>query len=59
LNGDSNGGKTLLSNVGEAETEPTLRKHLQSVQDEAIDVNANRDSFFVAADLAQYAKKVE
>jgi electron transfer flavoprotein beta subunit len=55
---DQTGGKLTVLNVGEAETEPTLRKALAIGADEAIRVNANpKDSFFVASQIAHYAKE--
>jgi electron transfer flavoprotein beta subunit len=44
-------------NVGQAETEPTLRKALAIGADDAIRVNAEpTDSFFVASQIAEHAK---
>jgi electron transfer flavoprotein beta subunit len=55
---DQTGGKLTVINVGEAETEPTLRKALAIGADEAIRVNSNpKDSFFVAKQIAHYAKE--
>jgi electron transfer flavoprotein beta subunit len=55
---DQTGGKLTVLNVGEAETEPTLRKALAIGADEAIRVNSNpKDSFFVAKQIAHYAKE--
>mgnify|MGYP000467886290 FL=1 len=55
---DQTGGTLTVLNVGEAETEPTLRKALAIGADEAIRVNANpKDSFFVASQIAHYAKE--
>ncbi len=52
-------GATLtVLNVGEAETEPTLRKALAIGADDAIRVNAfPKDSFFVAKQIAAIAKE--
>lgn len=45
-------------NVGEAETEPTLRKALAIGADDAIRINSfPKDSFFVAQQIAQIAKQ--
>jgi len=55
---DQTGGKLTVLNVGEAETEPTLRKALAIGADEAIRVNSiPKDSFFVAKQIAHYAKE--
>ncbi|SIN77124.1 electron transfer flavoprotein subunit beta/FixA family protein [Algoriphagus halophilus] len=53
---DQTGGKLTVLNVGEAETEPTLRKALAIGADEAIRVNTPpKDSFYVAKQIAHYA----
>jgi electron transfer flavoprotein beta subunit len=54
-------GATLtVLNVGEADTEPTLRKALAIGADDAIRVNAfPKDSFFVAQQIAAIAKANE
>ncbi|MFC3414484.1 electron transfer flavoprotein subunit beta/FixA family protein [Algoriphagus hitonicola] len=55
---DQTGGKLTVLNVGEAETEPTLRKALAIGADEAIRVNSfPKDSFFVAQQIAHFAKE--
>jgi electron transfer flavoprotein beta subunit len=55
---DQSGGKLTVLNVGEAETEPTLRKALAIGADAAIRVNASpEDSYFVAKQIAHYAKE--
>ena len=55
---EANGGKVTVLNVGEAETEPTIRKALAIGADEAIRVNAfPSDSFFVARQIATVAKE--
>ncbi len=55
---DQSSGKLTVLNVGEAETEPTLRKALAIGADEAIRVNADPiDSLFVARQIAHYAKE--
>jgi electron transfer flavoprotein beta subunit len=51
------GASLTVLNVGEAETEPTLRKALAIGADDAIRVNAfPKDSFFVANQIAHVAK---
>jgi electron transfer flavoprotein beta subunit len=51
------GATVHVLNVGQAETEPTLRKALAIGADEAIRINAEpTDSFFVAAQIAAQAK---
>src|SRR5690606_11585238 len=55
---DQTGGTLTVLNVGEAETEPTLRKSLAIGADDAIRVNSfPKDSFFVATQIAHYAKE--
>ncbi|MGB3464803.1 MAG: electron transfer flavoprotein subunit beta/FixA family protein [Cyclobacteriaceae bacterium] len=55
---EQSGGKITVLNVGEAETEPTIRKALAIGADEAIRVNAEPvDSFFVAKQIAKIAKE--
>ncbi|WP_200977056.1 electron transfer flavoprotein subunit beta/FixA family protein [Echinicola sp. 20G] len=55
---DQTSGSLTVLNVGEAETEPTLRKALAIGADEAIRVNAfPSDSLFVANQIAHYAKE--
>lgn len=55
---DQTGGKLTVLNVGEAETDPTLRKALAIGADEAIRINAHpKDSYFVAQQIAQVAKE--
>ena len=50
---DQTGGTLTALNVGEAETEPTLRKALAIGADDAIRVNSfPKDSFFVAKQIA-------
>lgn len=54
---EQHGGTVTALNVGEAETEPTLRKALAIGADDAIRVNAfPSDSFFVAKQIANVAK---
>lgn len=51
------GGTITVLNVGEAETEPTLRKALAIGADEAVRINTfPKDAFFVAKQIANYAK---
>ena len=55
LRGDS--GSVTVLNVGEADTEPTIRKALAIGADEAIRVNAfPKDSYFVASQIAAVAR---
>ncbi|GGF28998.1 electron transfer flavoprotein subunit beta/FixA family protein [Echinicola rosea] len=55
---DQSSGSLTVLNVGEAETEPTLRKALAIGADEAIRVNSfPSDSLFVASQIAHYAKE--
>jgi len=55
---EQNGGSITVLNVGEADTEPTLRKALAIGADEAIRVNAEpTDSLFVAQQIAAVAKE--
>ena len=50
-------GTVTVINVGEANTEPTIRKALAIGADDAVRVNAApRDAYFVAYQIAQYAK---
>lgn len=54
---EQSGGSVTVLNVGEAETEPTLRKALAIGADDAIRVNAfPSDSFFVANQIADVAR---
>lgn len=54
---ETHGGSITVLNVGEAETEPTIRKALAIGADDAIRVNANpTDSFFVAKQIAAVAQ---
>lgn len=54
---DQTGGSLTVFNVGESETEPTLRKALAIGADDAIRVNSfPKDSYFVAQQIAHYAK---
>jgi electron transfer flavoprotein beta subunit len=56
---ESHGAQITVLNVGEAETEPTIRKALAIGADEAIRVNAHpSDSFFVAEQIAAAAREV-
>lgn len=55
---DASAGKLTVLNVGEADTEPTIRKALAIGADEAVRVNAfPSDSFFVANQIAAVAKE--
>jgi electron transfer flavoprotein beta subunit len=54
---EASGATVHVLNVGQADTEPTLRKALAIGADEAIRVNAEpTDSFYVAAQIAAQAK---
>ena len=55
---EATGGTVTALNVGEAETEPTIRKALAIGADQAIRINANpTDSFFVAQQIANVARE--
>lgn len=55
---EANNGKVTVLNVGEADTEPTIRKALAIGADEAIRVNAfPYDAYFVAEEIAKIAKE--
>ncbi len=55
---DQHGGTVTALNVGEAETEPTLRKALAIGADDAIRIDAfPSDSFFVAHQIARVARE--
>ena len=55
---EATGGTVTVLNVGEAETEPTIRKALAIGADQAIRINANpTDSYFVAQQIAHVAKE--
>jgi electron transfer flavoprotein beta subunit len=54
---EQNGAEVTVVNVGDASTEPTLRKALAIGADKAVRVNAEpTDSFMVASELAEVAK---
>ena len=55
---EAQGGTVTVVNVGEADTEPTIRKALAIGADDAIRVNAYpTDAFFVATQIADIARK--
>lgn len=55
---EATGGKLTVLNVGEAETEPTIRKALAIGADEAIRVNIfPSDAYLVAEEIAHVAKE--
>ncbi|MBC7450797.1 MAG: electron transfer flavoprotein subunit beta/FixA family protein [Cytophagales bacterium] len=55
---EQSGGTVTVLNVGEADTEPTIRKALAIGADDAIRVNAvPKDAAFVAAQIAAIAKE--
>ena len=54
---DGGKGTVTVIHVGEANTEPTIRKALAIGADDAIRINANaKDAWFVANQIAQYVK---
>ncbi len=54
---EANGGSVTVLNVGEADTEPTIRKALAIGADDAIRINAfPKDAQFVAAQIVAVAK---
>jgi electron transfer flavoprotein beta subunit len=54
---ESKGGSVTVINVGEASTEPTIRKALAIGAADAVRVNAHpRDGYFVAHQIAAHAK---
>lgn len=54
---EQHGGSITVLNVGEADTEPTIRKALAIGADDAVRINAvPDDSMFVAKEIASYAK---
>ncbi|MEQ9231790.1 MAG: electron transfer flavoprotein beta subunit/FixA family protein, partial [Cyclobacteriaceae bacterium] len=55
---EATGGSITVLNVGEAETEPTIRKALAIGADDAIRVNAfPEDALFVAKQIAKIAQE--
>ncbi|WP_162340033.1 electron transfer flavoprotein subunit beta/FixA family protein [Cyclobacterium salsum] len=55
---EQGGGSITVLNVGESDTEPTLRKALAIGADEAVRINAfPRDAAFVAGEIARFAKE--
>ncbi|MBS1764317.1 MAG: electron transfer flavoprotein subunit beta/FixA family protein [Bacteroidetes bacterium] len=55
---EKDGGTVTVINVGDNTTEPTIRKALAIGATDAVRVNAvPRDAFFVATQIADYAKK--
>ena len=55
---EAQGGTVTVINVGEADTEPNIRKALAIGADDAIRVNAKpTDAFFVAQQIAHYARE--
>jgi electron transfer flavoprotein beta subunit len=54
---EGNGGTVTVINVGEAVTEPTIRKALAIGATDAVRINTvAKDAFFVASQIAAYAK---
>jgi electron transfer flavoprotein beta subunit len=55
---EKSGGSVTVINVGEAATEPTIRKALAIGAGDAVRINANpKEALFVAIQIAEYAKK--
>jgi len=55
---EASGGSVTVINVGDAATEPTIRKALAIGATDAVRVNAApRDAYFVSKQIADYAKK--
>ncbi len=55
---EQHGGTVTVLNVGEAETEPTIRKALAIGADDAIRINAHpSDAFFVAQQIASVVRE--
>ena len=55
---DQQGGTVTVLNVGEVDTEPMIRKCLAIGADDAVRIDAEpTDSYFVAAEIAGYAKQ--
>jgi electron transfer flavoprotein beta subunit len=55
---ESSGGSVTVINVGDASTEPTLRKALAIGATEAVRVNANpENAYYVASQIAHYVSK--
>jgi len=55
---EGNGGTVTVINVGEASTEPTIRKALAVGATDAIRINAlPQDAWFVASQIANYVKQ--
>jgi len=54
---EANGGSVTVLNVGQADAEPQIRKALAIGADDAVRIDAEpADSYFVAAEIAAYAK---
>ncbi len=54
---EAHNAQVTVLNVGQADTEPTLRKALAIGADEAVRINAEpTDAYFVAKQIAEYAK---
>lgn len=54
---EANGGSVTVLNVGKADAEPQIRKALAIGADDAVRIDAEpTDSYFVAAEIASYAK---
>lgn len=54
---EKNGGSVTVVNVGKAENDPVIRKALAIGADDAVRIDAEeKDSYYVAAQIAEYAK---
>ena len=54
---ESQAGTVTVINIGDASTEPTIRKALAIGATDAVRINATpRDAYFVAGQIAAYAK---
>lgn len=53
---EANGGEVVLINVGGPENDTIIRKGLAIGGDKAVRINGEGDSFFVASQIANYAK---
>lgn len=53
------GGSVTVINIGDASTEPTIRKALAIGATDAVRINAKpRDGYFVARQIADYVKRI-
>ncbi|RZL01948.1 MAG: electron transfer flavoprotein beta subunit/FixA family protein [Pedobacter sp.] len=57
---DGGKGTVTVINVGESQTDPTIRKALAIGADDAVRINASpRDAYYTAYQIAEYAKTTE